>query len=406
MTEDLLNELRINHRDRDANATPRWMHLAIVPVILGFVAFGWWIIVPRSLAVEVVKSESVGGESTPGAILQATGYVTARLEATVSAQVTGQLTEVRVEEGEHVVKGQVLARLDDADAKAAVAVSRAQLAVDRSNVAQFLAEARLARESLVRQRALVKQGLVARQTYDQAVSSEMVATASLEASEHQVQLARAQLDEADVTYGYTFIRAPFSGVITDKAAQVGEIISPLSAGGGFTRTGVATIVDMNSLEVDVDVSESYIHRVRAGEAAYAVLDAYPDWHIPARVIAIVPTADKAKATVKVRVALLSKSTRILPNMGVRVSFLENQPATEIIPKGVMIPQTAIVSNGDAYAVFLLSGDRVHLTPVTLGRSFGDMRLVTGGLESGSLVVISPPATLRNGIRVRVIAAKP
>ena len=146
MTEDLLNELRINDRDRHVNATPRWLHLAIVPVILGFVVFGWWIIVPRSLGVEVVRSESVGGERTPGAILQATGYVTARREATVSAQVTGQLTEVRVEEGEHVVKGQVLARLDDADAKAAVAVARAHLAVDRSNVAQFLAEARLARE--------------------------------------------------------------------------------------------------------------------------------------------------------------------------------------------------------------------------------------------------------------------
>jgi RND family efflux transporter MFP subunit len=209
---------------------------------------------------------------------------------------------------------------------------------------------------------------------------------------------------AQVNYDYTFVRAPFAGVITDKAAQVGEIVSPLSAGGGFTRTGVATIVDMNSLEVDVDVNESYIHRVHAGQPAEAVLDAYPDWRIPARVIAIVPTADKAKATVKVRVALLQKSPRILPDMGVRVNFLERAAAPSTVPQGVLIPAAALIDTASGKAVWRVRDAHIERVPVRVLASLGDLRQVDGALAAGEQVVIQPGASLRAGASVRVATA--
>jgi multidrug efflux pump subunit AcrA (membrane-fusion protein) len=193
-------------------------------------------------------------------------------------------------------------------------------------------------------------------------------------------------------------------VVTAKAAQAGEIVSPISAGGGFTRTGVGTIVDMDSLEIEVDVNEAYINRVRASQRAEAVLDAYPDWTIPAHVIAIVPTADRSKATVKVRIGIDQKDARILPDMGVRVSFLEeaakaNGPE-ESRPSGVLVPTAAIVERGGHSTVFVIDGDHVRAVTITAGQTHGDLRSVEG-LASGSRVVRSPPADMNDGERVVV-----
>jgi RND family efflux transporter MFP subunit len=211
-----------------------------------------------------------------------------------------------------------------------------------------------------------------------------------------------------VQLDYTTVRAPFTGVVTAKAAQAGEIVSPISAGGGFTRTGVGTIVDMDSLEIEVDVNEAYINRVRANQPAEAVLDAYPDWTIPAHVIAIVPTADRSKATVKVRIAIDQKDSRILPDMGVRVSFLEeaaksgaeagSQAAAP--PRGLMVPAGAIVERDGRSIVFTIESDHAHATPVTPGQTYGDLRQVEG-LTSGARLVRAPPADMQDGARIVV-----
>ena len=404
---DLLKELRIGKNQREEAAPrPRWPWIVGAVIAVGVLAGGAWMLrSTRSMAVEIATAEAPAADSAGGAVLQATGYVTARREATVSAQITGRLTEVHIEEGERVVQGQLLARLDDSQAKAALELARAQLGAAQAAVGQYRAQVVLARQTLVRQHELVTRGLTPKQSYDQAAAGAASAEAALIGAERQVQVAAAQRDEATVGYDYTFVRAPFAGVIIDKAAQVGEIISPLSAGGGFTRTGVATIVDMNSLEVDVDVNEAYIARIRPDQPAEAVLDAYPDWKIPAHVIAIVPTADKSKATVKVRVALESKDPRILPDMGVRVSFLEQAPkAGSAPPKGALVPATALVKRDGSDAVFVVAAERARLTPVTAGPSYGDLRLITSGLAVGARVVAKPPSDLADGARVHAATA--
>ncbi|MBU6404773.1 MAG: efflux RND transporter periplasmic adaptor subunit [Pseudomonadota bacterium] len=404
--QDLLQQLRIERADRDLPAPRRrwpWLVAAlIVLVALVAGALGWR--AARAPQVQVATVQAPASAAGSGSVLQATGYVTARREATVSAQITGRLTEVHVEEGEHVQAGQLLARLDDSQAKAQLALARANEAAARAALGQYQANATLARITLRRERTLVDKGLASRQSLDQAVASAASAEAALADAREQIAVAVAQRQVAEVNYDYTFVRAPFAGVITDKAAQVGEIVSPLSAGGGFTRTGVATIVDMNSLEVDVDVNESYIHRVHAGQPAEAVLDAYPDWRIPARVIAIVPTADKAKATVKVRVALLQKSPRILPDMGVRVNFLERAAAPSTVPQGVLIPAAALIDSAAGKVVWRVRDTRVERVPVRVLASFGDLRQVGGALRAGESVVIRPGANLRAGMTVRVARA--
>jgi RND family efflux transporter MFP subunit len=207
---------------------------------------------------------------------------------------------------------------------------------------------------------------------------------------------------AKVNFDYTVVRAPFSGVVTTKDAQVGEIISPLSAGGGFTRTGVGTIVDMDSLEIDVDVNEAYIGRIKPGMPAEAVLDAYPDWKIPAHVVAIVPTADRGKATIKVRVALEQKDARVVPDMGARVSFLEEKAkAGAAAPQGVLVPATAIVQRDGHSVVFVLDGEQVRqrtVTPAT--QTYGDLRLLPSAVSAGESVVVSPPPALKDGSDVQ------
>ncbi|MGA9420868.1 MAG: efflux RND transporter periplasmic adaptor subunit, partial [Rhodanobacteraceae bacterium] len=349
--------------------------------------------------VQAATAIAPASDGAAGAVLQATGYVTARREATVSAQITGTLTDVLIEEGEHVKEGQVLAHLENTAQQANLALADAQLASARAQVGQFQAELDQARRDLVRQQNLVARKLVSRQAVEQARTQVATFSSQLKSQQRQVQLAQAQVQGAKVQLDYTTVRAPFSGVIIAKAAQVGEIVSPLSAGGGFTRTGIGTIVDMDSLEVEVDVNEAYINRVQPKQPAEAVLDAYPNWTIPAHVIAIIPTADRSKATVKVRVALDQKDARVLPDMGVRVSFLEQKakvPAEQ--PKGVLLPASAIVVRNGKQVVFVIDGDRAHSRVVTPGQTRGDLRLVEG-IAAGTKVVEQPPPDLSDDARV-------
>ncbi|HEY3808909.1 MAG TPA: efflux RND transporter periplasmic adaptor subunit, partial [Steroidobacteraceae bacterium] len=308
------------------------------------------------------------------------------------------------EEGEQVKQGQVLARLDDTAQKAALAQSQAQLRAATALRAQDQAQLEQARRDLVRNQELLDADAVSRQAAEQAQTQVDALAAEVTAQQRQQEVAQAGIQAADVQLSYTVIRAPFSGVIIAKAAQAGEIVSPISAGGGFTRTGVGTIVDMNSLEIEVDVNEAYINRVQPGQGAQAVLDAYPDWNIPAHVIAIIPTADRSKATVKVRIGIDQKDARILPDMGVRVSFLEpaagKTAAAAAVPAGVLVPASSIAVRDGQSVVFSVSGGRVHAQPVKPGITSGDLRQVDG-LASGTLIVRAPPANLKDGSAVIV-----
>ena len=390
---ELLKELRIERHQREddqphAGRAPWIAGAAVVLLLLGGGA--WWWLGQRAVAVQTATAIAPSANSEAGAVLQATGYVTARRLATVSAQITGTLTAVLIEEGDHVEKGQVLARLDDSGYKALLDAAKAQADAADAQVAQVQAQLTQGMHDAARLDALVGRGLVSKQSAEQARSQVDTLRAQLNAQRQQARAAEAQAALAQVNFDCCVVRAPFSGVVTTKDAQVGEIISPLSAGGGFTRTGVGTIVDMDSLEIDVDVNEAYIGRVKPGMTADAVLDAYPDWTIPAHVIAIVPTADRGKATIKVRVALEKKDARVVPDMGVRVSFLEEQQksmASTNVPQGVLVPASAIVQRDGRSTVFVLDGKQVR------------QRVVMPATQSYG-VVLSPSAELHDGSAVQ------
>ncbi len=405
----LLEQLRIDPASREdaGGSERRWVPAAIVAVVVVLVAagVGYYMLRGQRFDVEAATAAPPATAAGPAAILQATGYVTARRQATVSAQITGTLTQVLIEEGERVKAGQVLARLDDTAQRAAVAQSAAQVQAAQALELQYQAQLEQARRDLKRNQDLIDRHLVSQQALETAATQVRTLEAQVAAQQKQVRLAMAAERGSQVQLDYTTVRAPFTGVVTAKAAQAGEIVSPISAGGGFTRTGVGTIVDMDSLEIEVDVNEAYIHRVHADQPAEAVLDAYADWTIPAHVIAIVPTADRSKATVKVRVALDQKDPRILPDMGVRVSFLEeaakkkgSEPAEP--PAGVLVPTSAIVDRDGHSTVFTINGDQVKAVTVTAGQTYGDLRLVQG-LTSGTRVVRTPPSELKDGSRVSV-----
>jgi RND family efflux transporter MFP subunit len=407
---DLLKELRIERHQRDdheGGGRRPWIIGVVIVVLLLLGGAGWMLFGHRALPVQTAVAVTPASDGEAGAVLQATGYVTARRQATVSAQITGTLTAVLIEEGDHVEQDQVLARLDDSAYKAALDTAKAQAAAAHALVAQFQAQLAQNLRDATRQQSLAAQGLVSKQSAEQAVTLADSTRAMLVSQQKTALSADAQVTEAQVNFDYCVVRAPFTGVITTKDAQVGEIISPFSAGGGFTRTGVGTIVDMDSLEVDVDVNEAYIGRVKPNMPAEAVLDAYPDWKIPAHVIAIVPTADRGKATIKVRVALEQKDARIVPDMGVRVSFLEVKPqATAQAPQGVLVPATAIVQRDGHSVVFVVEGGQVHQRTVNpSSQAYGELRLLPTAVKPGDSVVLSPPASLHDGSDVQVEQGK-
>ncbi len=335
-------------------------------------------------------------------MLDATGYVTARRQATVSAQITGTVAAVLIEEGDRVAEGQVIGRLDDTAQRAALLQAQAQLHSAQALLLEAQAQLAQNQRDVRRDEDLVQHKLVSEQAVELARTQVEAQSAQVEAQRKQIDLAAANVRAAQVQLDYCTVRAPFTGVVIAKAAQVGEIISPLSAGGGFTRTGIGTLVDMDSLEVEVDVNEAYINRVEPGQRVESVLNAYPEWRIPSHVIAIIPTADRSKATVKVRIGLDVKDKRIVPDMGVRVSFLEAASAaagSAERPRGVLVPAAALRKDGEQDSVFVLQGQHVQRRVVTLGGTSGDERQLLTGVSAGERVVVDPPADLRDGAAV-------
>ena len=400
--QNLLKELRIEDSEREAGSGHHWLRAIIVVVLLAVLGSGgYYAFLGQALAVATAIAEPPDTTAGAAPVLEAAGYITARREATVSSKITGRLAEVLIEEGESVEAGQVLARLDDVDARAALELAQARLTAARAQLGQIEAQLEQARRDARRQQELREKGLNSEQALENARTQMRALSAELDAQRGQVGVAEAQLRVAQVDHDNTIVRAPFAGVIVAKAAQPGEIVSPISAGGGFTRTGIGTIVDMDSLEIEVDVNEAYINRVKPHQPVQAVLDAYPDWKIPAAVIAIIPTADRSKATVKVRIALEQKDPRIVPDMGVRVAFLDDHPGANTTQplRGVLVPASAVVQRDGASVVFVVEGNRARLRPVTTGADGGDFRLVEDGLDSGERVVIDPPAGLDDGMRI-------
>lgn len=410
---DLLKELRI---DRSAAPPPPsrrglWIGIAAVAAVAVLSVAGWKLFGGKG-GVEVRTATATplsSGGGSAASVLDATGYIVARRTATVSAKITGKVRQVLIEEGMRVEAGQVMATLDPIDADSERNLAQSQLEAARSQVGSVQAQLKEAETNAGRLGQLVGRKLVSRQQYDQAVAQRDSLRAQLLTAQRNAQVASDSLRIADNGVDNTVVRAPFAGVVIAKAAQPGEIVSPLSAGGGFTRTGIGTIVDMDSLEIEVDVNESYIGKVQPQMAVEATLNAYPDWKIPAEVIAIIPTADRSKATVKVRIALKQKDPRIVPDMGVRVSFLEkpqDAAAANAAPKavGVLVPADAVVQRAidgkDADAVFVVEEGKAVLTPVKPGETRGSERVIETGLAPGDSVVQAPPADLQDGAEVR------
>jgi len=399
LKEDLA-ALRLE-REPDTHSNRRWVGWLLLAVFLlacGGAAW-WWMARERPMVVETA-TVSARQAGTQAAVLNAAGYVTARRRATVSSKITGKVREVNIEEGMAVRQGQVLARLDDETQRASVALAEAQAEAARRSVNE--SEVRLveARITFDRVSTLVKAGYSSAAEVDAARAAVDSLGARIQAAREQVRVAERQIAVERTDLDNTIIRAPFDGVAISKDAQPGEMVSPVSAGGGFTRTGIGTIVDMRSLEIEVDVNESYINRVKPDQGVTAVLDAYPDWQIPGHVITTVPAADRQKATVLVRIAFRELDPRLLPDMGVKVTFLrDTEDGAPAARPATLVPKAAIKVEGTQSYVFVVAGDRVERRAITTGGADGDRVEVIAGLTSGERVVVSPPAELTTGALV-------
>ena len=397
-----LSQLRI---DRDSQPTARrWPWSVVVAFALGLSAVGVWQFWPSSVLQVKVATARAPTFARQASVLDASGYVTARRQATVSAKRTGKVKVVLVEEGMAVEEGEVVAYLEDDTEAAQLALVEAQLDSGRAALKETEAQLREAKRTLRRTEELAEKRLASTADLDAARAGVEALEARLGAGREEVKVAQRNVALQRQLFSETVIRAPFSGIVIAKTAQPGEMISPVSAGGGFTRTGICTIVDMESLEIEVDVNEAYIQRVQAGQRVTAVLDAYPDWRIPGEVIAIVPTADRQKATVRVRVGFLEKDGRVLPDMGVKVAFLDagvTDVGVEEPPTGVLIPTAAVQGQGSGSFTWVLEGSQVSRRDLVLGTQLGDSVQVVGGLDAGERVVVAPPSALSEGAEVAV-----
>ena len=418
--KDELAALRIE-REPEHTGIGRWIGWTVLLLVLvAAVVVGWnYFTAVRPVTVETATvSERAAG--TQAAVLNASGYVTARRRATVSSKITGKVMEVNVEEGMAVREGQVLARLDDATSRAALALAEAQAEAARRAVRENEVRLAEARVSLGRVLQLVKDQLSTQAEVDKAQAEVDSLDARIAAAREQVRVSERQAELERTNLDNTVIRAPFSGVAISKDAQPGEMVSPVSAGGGFTRTGICTIVDMRSLEIEVDVNESYINRVQPDQRVSAILNAYPEWQIPAKVITTVPTADRQKATVLVRIGFESSAgsgsprasgkgdqldPRILPDMGVKVTFLRSDDAsptaTAQAQPVTLVPKAAVRADGDQSYAFVVAGDTAERRAIRTGGIDGDRLEVVAGLRPGEVVVVAPPAELSNGAKIQV-----
>jgi RND family efflux transporter MFP subunit len=401
----LLNQLRIDRGSDSAPSGGRWAWLAAAAVLAAAGIALWWWTRPGALPVHVVTAQAIAGDgpAAAGSILDASGYVVARRQATVASKITAKMVELDIEEGDHVKEGQVIARLDDTNVRAALNQAGAQLEYAKAGLAETQVNLANAQRDYDRQRSLLQNHFVSQAAVDNSQTTLDALRAQLATQHSNVDVVARGLSVAQRNLDDTIVRAPFSGIVTVKAAQPGEMVSPVSAGGGFTRTGIGTIVDMDSLEIQVDVNENFINRVTPAQRVTAKLNAYPDWQIPAHVIAVIPTADRSKGTVTVRIALDQKDGRILPEMGVRVSFLDAAPqaAGGKPAGGVTLPSAAVQGSGTAGVVFVVRDDVIERRAVRLGAISGDNVTVLSGVTAGEKVAVGDFTKLKDGLKVQI-----
>lgn len=403
MQTSRLDQLKIDREPEREPGKRSWPLVVIVLVVLSAPVY-WFFLKPEAaLEVRTVPAREISNQAA-NTVLNASGYVTARRQATVSSKFTGKVSEVLIEEGMQVEEGQVLARLDDSNVAASYALAEARLESAKTSLQETRALQKEANAIFSRTQSLLDRQLASQAEMDRARAAAESLAAQLERKKADIQVAEKQLDVYRREMEDTIIRAPFAGVVVAKNAQPGEMISPVSAGGGFTRTGIGTIVDMSSLEIEIDVNEAYINRVKAGQKIIATLDAYPDWSIPCHVIAIIPTADRQRATVEVRVGFDELDPRILPDMGAKVAFqdeaIEAAPSSASGISGVVVPQGALIrKDGREYVLLLVNGQVERRAIATAGER-GKEILVTSGLSGGDKVIINAPAGLEAGARVK------
>lgn len=408
LDREALNALRM---DRSADeialkrrTRPLLIGVAVAALLLA-VLVAWLLFKPTYISVQVAAAKVLqdkAGGSVGGAarLLNASGYVVPRLQAVVSSKVTGKVSAVLVEEGMHVSAGQVLARLDDSTDQDQLNVAKSQLASAEAQEHQTEVEHDNAARDLERNRTLFARHLISQSDMDASNTKEASLKAGVDSAHEQAGVARNSLQLDQQLLDDTVIRSPFAGVVVSKDAQPGEMISPNSAGGGNTRTGIATVVDMSSLEIEVDVNEAYIGRVHPGQQVDAVLDAYPDWHIPSHVVSIIPTADRDKATVKVRVGFDKLDPRILPQMSIQVWFLGDEAgAAAALQVRVQIPQAAVHKDGATPYVFVYDDGRAERRAVKLGAETGTDVEVLAGISGDERVIVQADKPLTDGVRV-------
>jgi len=405
----LIEQLRLERPTREPAPSGAWPWVAAIAIVVAIGAAGYvWL--PRAVLIRVAVAEPVSAATVvaPSSILDASGYVVARRQATVSAKITGKVVMVGIEEGQRVERDEIIARLDDTNAQATVAQARAEVEQSKANFSAAEVALANARPTFERNEQQLARAVISAQAFDTAKASYDAARTGLEVAARAVQVAEARLALAQRNLDDTVVRAPFAGIVTVKAAQEGEMVSPMSAGGGFTRTGIGTVVDMSSLEVEVDVSENFINRVAAQQPATVRLNAYPDWSIPARVIAIIPTADRAKATVKVRVGFDAADARILPEMGARVAFLEaaesratSAATASAAQQAVLVPMESVQADGETGVVFVVADGGVERRTVRLGGQSAAGQIVLAGLVAGTRLARGDLGALTDGSRVRV-----
>ncbi len=397
-----LDALRIDRSALPANRSNGWIWVVVL-LLLAAVG-GAWFWFGRKQAPEVktmVVKEQSAASAAAKVTLNASGYVTARRAATVSSKVTGKVVEIVVEEGMEVKVGQLLAKLDSSNVEASHRLAEAQLDSARKALHETRSNIELAEKELKRNHTLVAAQAGNQADLDRSDAQLKALNARLQKQTAEIAVADAEVAQWKQQIDDTVIVAPFGGVVTSKNAQPGEMISPMSVG-GFTRTGICTIVDMTSLEIEVDVNESYINRVTAGQPVEATLDSYPDLKMPAKVIAIIPTADRQKATVKVRVGFEKIDPRTLPDMAVKVSFRENAAVEKpVAGKTISIPKSAIDEDNGRSIVWVVRDSKVERRAVNVSQTTGDESTITAGLSTGETVVTSSSEKLSDGKKVKL-----